>query len=192
MGQPYPYKKVLVPAELANYPNGKLPSHVLDDLSGGGELYKYAAVAFNVMRKEAQEAGIHLKNIGDYRPYERQLALFLDRYGIFPTGRVPQITRVWEGRTYFLRQGKSPSATPGTSNHGLGLAIDLDTTDSRVLSWLCYNAPKYGFYLQGPPSYFGRKNPEYEPWHWQYCLGSTFTPLVQKRVLEFVMAGKKK
>jgi peptidoglycan hydrolase-like protein with peptidoglycan-binding domain len=33
--------------------------------------------------------------------------------------------------------------------------------------WMCANAPKYGFYLQGD----NRASKEFEAWHWQYCLG---------------------
>lgn len=50
---------------------------------------------------------------------------------------------------------------------GGGLAIDLNVTDKKVANWLCDNAPKYGFYLQGNDP----KSPEFELWHWQYCLG---------------------
>jgi len=48
-----------------------------------------------------------------------------------------------------------------------GLAIDLNVTDKKVADWLCANGPKYGFYLQGSDP----KSPEFELWHWQYCLG---------------------
>jgi hypothetical protein len=37
----------------------------------------------------------------------------------------------------------------------------------KCLDWLCVNAPKYGFYLQGSDP----KSKEFEAWHWQYVLG---------------------
>lgn len=42
---------------------------------------------------------------------------------------------------------------------------------------MCQNAPSYGFFLQGTPKRAdGSANPEYEAWHWQYCLGDTTPP----------------
>lgn len=44
--------------------------------------------------------------------------------------------------------------------------------DAKRYKWMCENAPKYGFYLQGAPTKAdGKPNPEYEAWHWQYCIG---------------------
>jgi hypothetical protein len=52
-----------------------------------------------------------------------------------------------------------------------GLAIDLNMQDAKRYKWMCENAPKYCFYLQGAPTKEGKPNPEYEAWHWQYCVG---------------------
>lgn len=50
------------------------------------------------------------------------------------------------------RQCRPPTATPGSSQHEVGLAIDFSTYSS---SWLHANAARFGFYnLPG------------EPWHW--------------------------
>ena len=57
-----------------------------------------------------------------------------------------------------------------------GLAIDLNMQDAKRYKWMCENAPKYGFYLQGEPTKNGKPNPEYEAWHWQYCLGDSVPP----------------
>ena len=58
---------------------------------------------------------------------------------------------------------------------GWGLAMDLAyevkgkviSMGGKCLEWLCANAPKYGFYLQGSDP----KSKEFEAWHWQYVLG---------------------
>jgi len=57
------------------------------------------------------------------------------------------------------------AATPGTSMHGWGLAVDLC---SEMLSgasgkWIRANAPVYGW--ENPP---WAKTSKYEPWHWEY------------------------
>ena len=161
----YPYKKLVIPAALNGIPNGKLPGKLLRPVKCGGQMYVDAAAAFDRMYDQAILSGIKLRNVGDYRSYAQQEALFKQRYSLEDTGRVPKVTRTWEGKTWLLRKGMSPSSTPGKSNHGLGLAIDLDVTTTKVLDWLCTNAPTFGFYLQSDdPS-----SPEFEAWHWQYC-----------------------
>ena len=168
----YPVKKLVLPEALKTTPNGKLKTKQLKKLKCGGELYLTAATSFNLMWAAAKKDGITLTNQGDYRPYERQLAMFYARYSKTDKGRKPQVTRRFERETWYLKPGQSPSATPGTSNHGYGLAIDLDTRQAKVFDWLRANAPTYGFYLQGKPTKKdGTPNPEYEPWHWQKVNG---------------------
>jgi LAS superfamily LD-carboxypeptidase LdcB len=165
-----PYKGITLDRTLRLYGNGKLPLSVLKQVHCGGTMYGPAAWWFNVMWEDAKKAGITLKATGrGYRPYGSQEAMFLDRYSRTPTLRKPVVTRKWKGATWWLKRGKSPSATPGFSNHGWGLAVDLEVPPT-TFAWLVKNAPRYGFYLQGPkylPN--GKPNPEYEAWHWQFC-----------------------
>ncbi len=63
------------------------------------------------------------------------------------------------------------AASPGTSMHGWGLAIDLcskETGDSEVFSWLWANAPSYGWQN---PSWAQLGGSKYEPWHWEFVSG---------------------
>lgn len=164
----YPTKRLVVPAKLSEVPNGKLPVRFMGKMKGGGFLYRPVAQAFNKMHAHAKRDGITLRNIGSYRSYQSQHDLFVSRYSLKDEGRVPQVTRKFDGRVWYLRKGMSPCATPGASNHGYGLAVDLDVRDPKVLAWLDANAPAYGFYLQGKPTLpNGKKNPEFEAWHWQ-------------------------
>ena len=161
----YPYKKLVVPAALQSVPNGKLSGKILRPVKCGGQMWEGAAEAFNRMYDQATHSGIKLRNIGDYRSFDAQLGLFKQRYATEDLGRKPTVTRTYEGATWYLRPGMAPCSTPGKSNHGLGLAIDLDVTTAKVLDWLCTNAPTYGFYLQSDdPS-----SPEFEAWHWQFA-----------------------
>lgn len=178
----YPSKPMVLPKELKGVENGKLTPKMLGKTVIGGTMWKGAVPAFNRMCEDAKAAGIEFANIGDYRPFERQLEMFKDRYSAKKTPRVPEVTRTYEGKTWYLKKGKSPSGTPGTSNHGLGLAMDLGvrrdgqiTTISSVPKaekWICENGPKYGFYLQGSDP----KSPEFELWHWQYAIGDETPP----------------
>ena len=69
------------------------------------------------------------------------------------------------------------AAQPGTSNHGRGIALDLNTNcgsqtgakpncgGSKVYQWLLKNGHKYGF----------TRTVQSEPWHWEYR-GAGATP----------------
>lgn len=56
-----------------------------------------------------------------YRTYDRQVAMFTERYVKHGTNK----PKTWNGFQWGLRSGMSQAATPGNSNHGLGLAIDF-------------------------------------------------------------------
>jgi D-alanyl-D-alanine carboxypeptidase len=65
------------------------------------------------------------------------------------------------------------AATPGKSNHGWGLAIDLcgiETRDSSVMAWLEDNGPTFGW--ENPPWARRGGSGPYEPWHWEYVPGT--------------------
>ena len=159
-----PVKVPRLDATLKLYGNGKLPASLLKPIHAGGRLYGPAAWWFNVMYEEAKKDGVVLKSVSaGYRSFEAQERLFFDRYSKLPTLRRPQVTRKYQGRTWWLKRGKSPSATPGKSNHGWGLAQDLEVP-AKTYRWLCANAPRFGFYMEAP-----RSSPNFEAWHWVYC-----------------------
>jgi peptidoglycan hydrolase-like protein with peptidoglycan-binding domain len=173
-----PFIKLVVPTALKQFKNGQLADSVLAPIKTGGKMYAPVAAEFNKLYDAAIASGIKLKNVGDYRSFQGQLTMFIDRYVTTDTGT--GVTRQYEGKTWWLKKGKAPSAAPDPtglkgSNHGWGLAIDLGydvngkltSMGGACFDWMCANAPKYGFYLQG-------NNPaskEFEAWHWQYCLG---------------------
>lgn len=175
-----PYLKLVVPTALKAHKNGQLPANLLAKVKTGGVMYAPVAEQFNRLYDEALRAGHKLKNIGDYRSFDGQLKMFLERYDTTDRGRSPQVTRTYEGKTWYLKPGCAPSAAPDPtglkgSNHGWGLAIDLAFEQNgktvamggACFDWLCANAPRFGFYLQTD----NRQSKEFEAWHWQYALG---------------------
>ena len=172
----YPYKKLVLPKALAKVENGKLDVKTLVKVKCGGVMYVDAAEKFNEMYDAAVKDGVKFKNVGDYRSADAQLKLFKERYrlaedrdwadkkkGILVD--TDRVKRSYDGQTWLLRNGFAPCSSPQKSNHGYGLAIDLDVNNKKTLEWLCANAPTYGFYLQSSdPS-----SREFEAWHWQYC-----------------------
>ena len=62
---------------------------------------------------------------------------------------------------------------PGTSEHNLGLAVDLnyvnyDFEKSGAYKWLTENAEKYGFVQRYKKEKENITKVDYEPWHWRY------------------------
>lgn len=176
--------KLVIPPQLKKYGNGQIPRSELKTIRCGGEMWKWAAFCFDMMYDAAKKDGVVFRNIGDYRPLPNQERMFMDRYSPKPTLRKPRINRVYKGKVWWLKKGKSPSATPGKSPHGWGLAIDLDVKNPVTFNWLKKNASKYGFYLQNEDP----KSKEYEAWHWQYCLGNKLPQVAKEALAAFIAA----
>jgi D-alanyl-D-alanine carboxypeptidase len=65
------------------------------------------------------------------------------------------------------------AAIPGTSEHGLGLAVDLcggvERGSGARYQWMRANAPAYG--IDNPAWALAGASSQYEPWHWEYVAG---------------------
>lgn len=64
-------------------------------------------------------------------------------------------------------------ALPGTSEHQLGIAVDINADKSRcsneeVYRWLSEHAHQYGFILRYPLGKQSITGTSYEPWHYRY------------------------
>jgi LAS superfamily LD-carboxypeptidase LdcB len=67
----------------------------------------------------------------------------------------------------------NPAATPGTSKHGWGLAVDINTQDqdgktkfkSDIFQWLTENAGRFKFIH---PEWAAKKGSAPEAHHWEY------------------------
>jgi len=133
--------------DAANYPNGRLPSSALCPLyaAPGESLGRGAALAFNIMSQDYQrQTGAALCVTDSYRSYVEQVAVKLTRQGL--------------------------AATPGSSQHGLGLALDLcggvESFSAPAHLWMQRNAPLYGWFH---PAWADRSGALPEPWHWEFA-----------------------
>jgi hypothetical protein len=97
------------------------------------------ACAFSKMRAAALARGVNIKINSGFRTLARQ-QYFWNCY-----------------QTKACNNGNL-AARPGTSNHGIGAALDLNAASAGVYSWLASNARTYGF-VRTVPS---------ENWHWEY------------------------
>lgn len=83
------------------------------------------------------------------------------------------------------RTAKEWVALPGTSEHQLGIAVDINADKSKcsnedVYGWLAENAYKYGFVLRYPPGKQKITGTSYEPWHYRY-VGEEATKEIYER-----------
>ena len=162
---------IAMPADLKGVTPGKLPESLLRAIPGGGKLHHRAADAWNAMVAKAKADGVQLKptSSGDlYRTYESQLAGFKQRYVLEPVAGTS--TKTFEGKTWYLKKGMAMLATPGKSNHNLGLAVDISSaSEPKRLNWLIANVKDFGFSWEVVPS---------EPWHLRLVTGDKPTPAV--------------
>ena len=136
-GQVHNHGKVTPPDELKAYGNGKIPPTALSEIGDGGHrLWGPAAGAFKQMRAEAAAAGVSFGVTDSYRSYDQQVDL-AKRKGLYSQGGL--------------------AATPGTSNHGWGLSLDLDL-NPKAQAWMRENGERFGFVEDVPR----------EPWHWTF------------------------
>ena len=156
------------PDVLAGKSNGQLPLGILlntPGLAGGPNvlLVTPTARAWRAMSWDAlTDANITLQSTSaadSYRPLAVQTAIFFQRYT--PTWHGGWATRTCNGKVYYQIPGTASAACPGTSNHGLGLAVDVANASGARLNWLLANAQKYGFSWEI----------QSEPWHIRYVSG---------------------
>lgn len=119
------------------YDNGQIPGDALSPLKmhPGHSLRADAAANYTAMVKAARKDGVSWGMTDSYRDYATQVRLAAEK-GLYSQGGL--------------------AAQPGTSEHGWGLATDLDL-DAEAQNWLQNNAGKYGF-----------ATIPREPWHWEY------------------------
>ncbi|WP_260855633.1 M15 family metallopeptidase [Curtobacterium sp. 9128] len=146
-----------------DYPNGQIPTseltYVGDSTTGLGKQYLLddAAAAFSAMAVEFRGAIGHSLTMAEaYRDLDRQQYL----YDGYKAGK----------------PGFNLAATPGTSVHGLGRAVDfsggVNSYGTAEKNWMNANGPRFGWQPRGDG--FSPR----EPWHFEYdgsWTGSTDT-----------------
>lgn len=126
-----------IPTDLAAYGNGKIPAGALEKVGDTGhKLWAPAAESLTRMMADAKKDGVTIGISDSYRSYEEQLDV-AKRKGLYSQGGL--------------------AAKPGTSEHGWGMAADLDL-NGAALKWMRANAGRYGF----------DENVPRESWHWAY------------------------
>lgn len=134
---------------LSQYSNGEVDESALVPLSWNPKflMQKDAAKMFELLNRDFKtESGYDLRITSTYRPLAVQYQV--------------------------KRESPSMTATPGTSNHGYGLAVDIAaaaspfiTFDSYEHQWMMENGHKYGWLH---PWWAGPGGTMLEPWHFEF------------------------
>lgn len=136
-------------AVAATAPNGEIPREVLCSPAFARQalLRCDAAAALDQLNAAySADVGRSLVVVSTYRDLQEQVAI--------------KATRGWL------------AAAPGTSNHGLGIAVDfadfgdVSQFDTAAYQWMTLNAGRFGFVHPAGMSP-GGAGPQ-EPWHWEY------------------------
>lgn len=142
----------------------------LVEIREGSNVDSRIADAARKMLADAEKAGLHIVICSAYRSVDTQEKVFSDSMK----------KRVKDGMTYWeaYEETSLNVAEPGTSEHALGLALDLISNQyielderqesTREAKWLAKNCHKYGFILRYPPEKTAITGIIYEPWHYRY------------------------
>lgn len=193
-----PISPVILPSALIGVKNGELPQSVLvrvplDD-NWTAEMEVTAGRALTAMMAAARKdiPGLRFRHVGDYRSLQEQINLFESRMEACSYAEYAATSsshrRIWRdaiyhGHTsiYFRRVRGASCATPGTSNHGWGLALDIaleydsdtapDPITTQLVNWLVNNASRFGYSAEL----------QSESWHWRYYAGDN----IPRAVLDY-------
>jgi hypothetical protein len=123
----------------------------------GGRLWPEAALTWNAMRAAYVAGGGHPADF-------------------MPAGPVSS-ARPRSAQDHFWRNQPPPAARPYTSNHGWGIAVDVQTR--QAVAWLHAHAAKYGWSWDE-----GQRVGEW--WHWRYTGAS---PALLRKLKRDPLAG---
>lgn len=139
-------------------------------LSGGQAVDERCLADLQAMMDDCRAAGLEPIICSSYRTQEKQQELFDEQVRLLESQGLSE-------EEAQARAGTSV-AVPGTSEHQLGLALDIVDADNQLLDasqesmpvqqWLIANSWSYGFVLRYPSDKSDVTGIIYEPWHYRY------------------------
>lgn len=122
------------------------------------------------MMDACREEGLRPVICSGYRTHEEQEELFQNK--------VDSLMAQGYSETEATKEAGKVVAVPGTSEHELGLAVDIADMDHQLLDrsqedtevqkWLMEHCWEYGFILRYPTGKSDLTGIIYEPWHYRY------------------------
>lgn len=164
--------KDFAPDELAEVNNGYMADSRITD-------------AAKKMISDAAEEDVHIITISAYRDYEYQQKLYNNK-----------VSRLQTEEGYSVSKAREEAATvvayPGTSEHQLGLALDLvdashveldeSQEETDAYKWLKEHCQEYGFIVRYPNGKTDITGIIYEPWHFRYVGQEAAKTIMEKGI----------
>lgn len=162
-----PWNMTLVNAENPMQ-EGYVPE--LAEVENGYSVDARIAEDLNAMLAAARADGCQPQICSAYRSVEKQVQVFNDTVN----GWINQGSSFWDA----YQRTTQEVALPGTSEHGIGLAVDIVSNqyaeldakqaETKEAQWLQEHCYEYGFILRYPPEKQSLTGIIYEPWHYRY------------------------
>lgn len=135
------------------------------ELSNGERVDKRIYPRLQSMFDDARADGIYPVVASGYRTKERQEELYNSKIAAYEAEGLSSNEAKKEAELWV--------AVPGTSEHELGLAVDINadkihSSGDQVYQWLSENAYKYGFIYRYPSDKTEITGVSNEPWHYRY------------------------
>ena len=177
-------KKVRHPGELLILVNdrNKIPDTWnvnLVQLPNGKQIDQRVYPYLMRMIEDAKKDGCRIVIASAYRSNEKQVSLYNTKCAFYHS----------QGYDNKISQKKASQwvSQPGTSEHQLGLAVDIIgdnryTTNQSAYRWLERNAYKYGFIKRYPKNKVSITHIKHEPWHYRYVGKKAALKMHQKNI----------
>lgn len=132
-----------------------------------------------------QTEDVRIIAISAFRDYDYQMELFEDK-----------VQRLQKEHGYSVKKAREEAATvvayPGTSEHQLGLALDLvdarhvkldeSQENTAAYQWLFKHCAEYGFIVRYPNGKTDITGIIYEPWHFRYVGEEAAKVIMEKNI----------
>lgn len=158
----------------------------LKALPGGMKVDERAYDSLTAMLQACRDAGLAPKICSSYRTQATQTRLY--------NNKIARLRNAGYSKKAAVEEAGRWVARPGTSEHQLGLAVDIVATSYQALTrkqestkeqkWLMEHCWEYGFILRYPSDKSEITGIGYEPWHYRY-VGVDIALDVQKSGLCF-------
>ena len=142
----------------------------LKTLPDGNKVDEKAFDGLSAMLEACREAGLQPKICSSYRTQSKQTYLY--------NNKIARLRNAGYSRAAAEAEAGRWVARPGTSEHQLGLAVDIVSQSYQALTkkqeqtkeqkWLMEHCWEYGFILRYPNDKSEITGIGYEPWHYRY------------------------
>lgn len=152
-----------------------------EDIAVDSRIYEPAKEMLDAARAD----GVRILCVSGYRSYDRQDTLYKNK-----------VERLQRQKGYSIKKARAEAATevaaPGTSEHQLGLALDLTDASytgldekqetTAAYKWLSKHCHEYGFIVRYPVGKTDVTGIIYEPWHFRYVGKKTASEIMAEGI----------